>query len=56
MGSGPQVFLLNVSKRALLGPFAAASCGGLGLEPHAWARPGHKTPFPAQARSLCFPL
>ena len=44
-----QVFLLNYMTKKLLGPFAATSSGALEIDPAAWARRGHRTPWPAQA-------
>ena len=53
-GMGPaQVFLLNYVTRKMLGPFKAASAGGLEIDVDAWARRGHRTPFPAQAKRHC---
>ena len=47
-----QVFLFNHSDRTLLGPLSAISPGGMYLEERAWARPGHRSPWPAQVKSL----
>ena len=47
-----QVFLFNHSDRTLLGPLSATSPGGMYLEERAWARPGHRSPWPAQVRTL----
>ena len=45
-----QVFLFNHSDRTLLGPLSAVSPGGMYIEERAWARPGHRSPWPAQVR------
>ena len=47
-----QVFLFNHSDRTLLGPLSAVSPGGMYLDERAWARPGHRSPWPAQVTAL----
>ena len=49
-----QIFLFDHSNRVLLGPFSAATDGGMGIDPKAWGRRGHATPFPAQVCTLPF--
>ena len=51
-----QVFLFNHSDRTLLGPLSAISPGGMYIDKKAWARPGHKSTWPAQVNLLhmCF--
>ncbi|CAL8468612.1 g8152 [Coccomyxa elongata] len=49
---GLPVFLFDHSNRMLLGPFSATTNGGMDIEPKAWGRRGHVTPFPAQVRVL----
>ena len=47
-----QVFLFNHSDRTLLGPLSAVSPGGMYLDEQAWARPGHRSTWPAQVSAL----
>ena len=46
------MFLFNHSDRTLLGPLSAISSGGMYIDEKAWARPGHRSQWPAQVWTL----